>query len=82
MGTIFEEMEQEWEAKARLAATQGLEKGKAEGLARLLIRRFGPLPQDLHDRITTAELDQLDIWLDAVLDAPDLASVFDTKGHH
>jgi len=59
---------------------RGIAMGKAEGrkqdLTRLLERRFGPLPRDVRDRITGAGHDQLDRWLDRVLDARSLGAVF------
>ena len=54
---------------------KGRAEGKAEMLLRQLTRRFGPLPVALHQRITTAEPSELDVWADRVIDAPDLASV-------
>ena len=71
-----------------LGEAKGLAAGKAEGLAAgealgkadtlrtFLIRRFGPLPADVRARIDAADLDQLDAWLDRLLDAPTLEAVF------
>ena len=57
-------------------AIEGEAKGKAEGkaqsLARLLRRRFGPLPGWADARIAAAPAEQLDAWLDGVLDAAGL----------
>ena len=54
----------------------GIAKGRAEGrkqdLIRLLERRFGPLPQAARKRIADADADQLDGWVDRVLDATSL----------
>ncbi len=55
---------------------EGKAEGKAETLGRQLERRFGPLPRDIAARIAAAEPDRIEAWLDAVLDAPDLAAVF------
>ena len=55
---------------------RGMAKGKAETLARLLERRFGTLPGNIRHRVATADPVQVDTWLDALLDAPDLGSVF------
>ena len=57
-----------------LAAGEAL--GKADTLRTFLIRRFGPLPADVRARIDAADLDQLDAWLDRLLDAPTLEAVF------
>jgi len=46
--------------------------GEAEGLKRLLTRRFGPLPAWAEQRIGAAPVAQLDAWLDGVLDATSL----------
>lgn len=48
---------------------------KAEDLARLLVRRFGPLPQWASVRIAKADIAQLDTWLDEIFDAIDLESL-------
>ncbi len=59
---------------------EGLEKGRAEALARLLDRRFGPLPRDVRARIDAAGTAEIETWFDAAIDAPDLASVFAGRG--
>lgn len=56
--------------------TEGRTEGEARALLRQLERRFGPLPQSVRERVAAAGLDQLDLWLDRVLDAPDLDAVF------
>ena len=58
---------------------EGRLEGKAEVLSRQLTRRFGPLPPAITERLTSATADQLDLWIDRVLDAPTLDAVFD--GH-
>ncbi|MFZ4536837.1 DUF4351 domain-containing protein [Propionivibrio sp.] len=59
---------------------QGEIKGKLEGEAlvieRLLTKRFGPLPDSARARLHTATTDQLESWVDRVLDAPSLDAVF------
>ncbi len=55
---------------------RGMAAGKSETLARQLKRRFGPLPDKIQAHIAAANLEQLDRWLDAVLDAPTLGAVF------
>lgn len=61
---------------------EGLAEGKAETLARLLERRFGPLPRKEQERIATAEIGQIVTWFDAAIDAPDLVSVFEPNARH
>ena len=58
---------------------QGRQQGKKEVLARMLARRFGPLPQDVSSRLASANAEQLDLWSDRLLDAPTLEAVF--EGH-
>ena len=53
-----------------------LAEGKAETLVRQLERRFGPISQDVKGRILGASVTDLETWLDAILDARDLDSVF------
>ena len=67
--TIAETLKAEGEAR-------GIAKGEAKSLIRLLERRFGLLPQDVKDRIAGADLDQLDAWIDRVLDAKSLEDLF------
>jgi len=51
---------------------QGIAYAKADDLARLLTRRFGPLPDWAAARIAAAPVPQLDAWLDGIFDAPGL----------
>jgi predicted transposase YdaD len=59
---------------------EGRAEGKAEAMAatllKLLSRRFGPVPSGIEQRVRSAGTDQLDAWLDAVIDAPTLDDVF------
>jgi hypothetical protein len=54
----------------------GIQQGEAVALQKLLTKRFGAIPSDTIDKITTASSAQLDAWLDLVLDAPSLSAVF------
>ena len=54
--------------------------GKAEGMKRLLARRFGPLPPWAEQRIAAASIAQLDAWIDGLLDAESLAALIAPKG--
>ena len=45
-------------------------------LQRLLTRRFGPLPNEVVARIAAASVEEIDIWVDRVLDAASLDAVF------
>jgi hypothetical protein len=59
---------------------QGMQKGKHQGeevlLRRLLTRRFGILPEAIETRLAKADINQLEIWGDRVLDAKSLNEVF------
>ena len=55
---------------------EGRTEGEAKSLSRLLERRFGPLPAAVKSRIDGADLNQLDAWIDRVLDAKSLDAMF------
>jgi len=55
---------------------QGLVEGLAATLIRLTERRFGRLPEELAARIRAADGSTLELWLDRVLDAPNLEALF------
>ena len=66
-----------WKADAR---AEGKAEGRAEAMAATLLkqltRRFGSVPVEIAQRVRSAGPDQLDAWLDAVIDAPTLEDVF------
>ena len=81
MGVIMEQLRAEGEAKGRIEGVaegevRGIAKGEAKSLTRLLEHRFGPLPAAVKTRVGGANLSQLDAWIDRVLDAKSLDSVF------
>ncbi|MGF7212569.1 hypothetical protein GGE65_007204 [Skermanella aerolata] len=80
MSVMAQEREQgRAEGKAEgeaLGKAEGRVKGKAETLLRLLDRRFHGVPEDYRRLVLTAEADQLDTWIDTVLDAKTIKSVF------
>ena len=59
---------------------QGVRRGRVEGervvLARLLQRRFGPVPAELTERLRQASTADLETWAENVLDATTLDDVF------
>jgi len=59
---------------------QGLERGRQLGetllLERLLVKRFGSLPDELRGRLESATVEQLEGWAERLLDARSLADVF------
>jgi hypothetical protein len=70
-----------WE---RRALKKGLEKGHREGKAELLKslarHRFGEFDEDIVRRFDKADVDTLDRWSHRLLDARNLAEVFETSG--
>lgn len=65
-------------------AESWIEEGRQEGelrstrriLLKLLRQRFGPLPEAVEQRVAEADPVTLDRWLDEMLTAPSLASLF------
>ena len=91
MGTIAEALMERGKAEGlelgkaeglKQGEARGLERGKAEILTRIMDRRFGPLSSTVRDRIAAAGPDELDAWLDRVLDADSPEEVFDGSGRH
>ena len=71
----------EGEAKGRREGeAQGRREGERDMLLRLLVRRFGEVPDDVQTRIEAAQSDALLRWSDRVLDATTLDSVFTENG--
>lgn len=69
-----------YEAKGLVAGRQeGRQEGQALALRRLLTRRFGALPEDLGARIQGARPEDLEAWLDRVLEATRLEEVFQDR---
>ena len=60
---------------------QGIAQGRARSLARLVQHRFGPLSAAVESRIAQASTDELDEWLDKVLDASSLEAMFGDTRH-
>ncbi|VCU72207.1 hypothetical protein PIGHUM_04304 [Pigmentiphaga humi] len=55
---------------------EGLQEGKARLLEQQLVRRFGPLPLAVRERLAGASDGELDSWALNVLDAANLEAVF------
>jgi flagellar biosynthesis/type III secretory pathway protein FliH len=55
---------------------KGIEKGEALALQKFLTKRFGTLPPEVVGQISVASVQQIDTWMDRVLDAESLDSVF------
>ena len=65
--------EEEYMTTAEQLRAEGLERGQAKTLARLLALKFGPLSEHDIDKINTASAAELDRWTDRVLTAPSLS---------
>ena len=77
MGRMMENLIDEGRVEGRVEGeVRGIAKGEAKSLTRLLERRFGPLPAAIKSRIDGADLNQLDAWIDRVLDAKSLDAMF------
>ncbi len=55
---------------------QGISQGQARVLQRQLTRRFGLLPDSIQARLEAAASDELETWLDRILEAKTLDEVF------
>lgn len=62
----------------RIGIKKGLRQGESRLLRRLLIQRFGELPDWAEARLQEAALEQLETWSDRVLEAGTLEEVFDS----
>lgn len=71
-----------WEKPGMLAENldrwydEAQHQGRAEMLSYLLRKRFGPIPDPIHSRLRTADLDQLELWGEQLLDATTLTDLF------
>ena len=60
----------------------GLEKAAARSLTRLLVHRFGSLPDETAACIAESDTGQLERWFEAALDAPSCEAVFHDDSTH
>jgi hypothetical protein len=60
---------------------EGKAEGEALALQTLLRKRSGPLPPDVLAMIANASLEQIDAWLEQVLDARSLDDLFGPTTH-
>ncbi|CAK0762522.1 hypothetical protein CCP3SC1_380017 [Gammaproteobacteria bacterium] len=60
---------------------RGEARGKAKSLKHLLTRRFGLVPDWATSRIEGTTIDQLDAWLDGVLDAKSITDLLGSGPH-
>jgi hypothetical protein len=69
----------------RYAIEKGMQKGVQQGEAlapqKILSKHFGVIPAEIVGQICSASTEQLDAWLDRVLDAPSLNTIFELPRH-
>ena len=69
----FDQWAKEYKQEGR---KEGKKEGEALVLQRLLSRRFGPLPPEVLARIASASEEDINQWVDRILDAGCLEEVF------
>ena len=82
MSVMAQEREQGRVEGEALGKARGKAEGKAETLLRLLERRFHGVPEPYHAQVLAADVEQLDAWIDAVLDAESIDAVFGRPTAH
>ncbi len=65
-----------WEEGFKEGIEQGIEQGEAAVLAKLLNKRFGPLPEWANEKLQQASREQLDNWAEQIFDAASLEQFF------
>nr|VFJ78138.1 MAG: protein of unknown function (DUF4351) [Candidatus Kentron sp. FW] len=77
---IQQGMQQGMQQGVQQGMRQGMQRGRQEGEAGLLLRqlsrRFHPLPDEITQRIHTADPNTIETWADRILDAKSLDEVF------
>ena len=61
---------------------EGEARGEAKSLMRLLVKRFGPLPDPVVAQIAAGSMDDLDRWFDAAITASSVEAVFGARRDH
>ncbi|MBF0093858.1 MAG: Rpn family recombination-promoting nuclease/putative transposase [Alphaproteobacteria bacterium] len=77
-----DEAAREAEQMAWMAMQEGVTQGKAEIVLRQLRRKHGALSPKIEAQVRAASSDQLDEWMDRLMDGNDLADVFDEPTTH
>ena len=55
---------------------EGRQEGEAKMLTRQLTQRFGDLSSGVREKVNAASLEELELWIDRVLDARSLEDIF------
>ena len=74
-------VQQGMQAGVQQGLQQGVQQGEALALQKLLSRRFGVIPAEIVGQISSASTEQIDEWLDLVLDAPSMDAMFGSTRH-
>ena len=61
---------------------QGMQQGEALALQKLLTKRFGEISPDILARISSARTEQIDLWLDQIMDAQSIENLFGGPATH
>ncbi len=61
---------------------EGEARGEAKSLMRLLVKRFGPLPEAVVSQIAAGSIEELDRWFDAAITAFSVEAVFGERRDH
>ncbi len=62
--------------------SEGEARGEAKSLMRLLVKRFGPLPEAVVSQIAAGSIEELDRWFDAAITAFSVEAVFGERRDH
>ncbi len=77
MKRVFENYKKQQRAEGRMEGlSQGLSQGRLESLLLLMVKRFGPLPADIQQKLELATDAELKQWTENILDARQLSDVF------
>jgi predicted transposase/invertase (TIGR01784 family) len=65
-----------WQEGRQDGMQQGMQQEAAKTLLKILNKRFGSVPQEAKEKINAATSSQLEVWIDASLDAASVQQVF------
>ncbi|WP_298128557.1 DUF4351 domain-containing protein [Ferrovum sp.] len=61
---------------------QGMQQGEALALQKLLTKRFGAISPEILAQISSARTEQIELWLDQVMDAQSMETLFGGPAAH
>ncbi|MDI9331357.1 MAG: Rpn family recombination-promoting nuclease/putative transposase [Alphaproteobacteria bacterium] len=81
MKSVFENYKKQQRAEGRMEGrmeglSQGLSQGRLESLSLQMVKRFGPLPADILQKLHLATDADIKQWIENILDARQLSDVF------